>query len=346
MRITIPWRTQAYESDAMRAELRRLDQLERLEPDPEWDLGDYAAAACLLEATAPKVGNVHPGAAFDDMRYEDFVNSAFQIAPIFAEAQRLPVGQLILRSVVATREATTVNTNLGTLLLLGPLAKARVQERQTNVILAEQDIMAFLRRMFTADDARWIYEAIRYAKPGGMGSVEAMDIQDAPPHDILAAMQLAASRDMIAWEYAHGFPRVQSLARRLNVLCHSPDELSWRLKGRQPVVEVKDGQARARSDQPTWSEVIVQLQLELLADAKDTLIERKCGPEIAEEVRRQARDVIEGRLRLIDLDRFLRRDGHRLNPGSSADLIAAALFWYLSQRWEGMTNDDLESFSR
>ena len=30
-------------------------------------------AACLLEVRAPKPGNVHPQAAFDDLTYDDFV---------------------------------------------------------------------------------------------------------------------------------------------------------------------------------------------------------------------------------------------------------------------------------
>ncbi|MCH7685907.1 MAG: triphosphoribosyl-dephospho-CoA synthase, partial [Planctomycetes bacterium] len=32
--------------------------------------------ACFLEATARKPGNVHPGASFEDLTYDDFLRSA------------------------------------------------------------------------------------------------------------------------------------------------------------------------------------------------------------------------------------------------------------------------------
>src|SRR6516225_6597090 len=51
-------------------------------------VGDVAAAAqlaCLLEASAPKPGNVSPGRHFEDLRYEDFLASAAAIgAPLGA----------------------------------------------------------------------------------------------------------------------------------------------------------------------------------------------------------------------------------------------------------------------
>ena len=38
-----------------------------------------AQLACILEASAPKPGNVSPGRPFEDLRYEDFVASAIAI---------------------------------------------------------------------------------------------------------------------------------------------------------------------------------------------------------------------------------------------------------------------------
>ena len=45
-----------------------------------------AQLACLLEASAPKPGNVSPGAAFRDATYEDFLASAVAIGPALAAA--------------------------------------------------------------------------------------------------------------------------------------------------------------------------------------------------------------------------------------------------------------------
>ena len=72
--------------------------------------------------TAPKPGNVHRGADFEDVTYVDFVQSAVVVGPILERAAELGVGRTVLEAVRATREAVGTNTNLGTLLLLAPLA--------------------------------------------------------------------------------------------------------------------------------------------------------------------------------------------------------------------------------
>ncbi|HXR43260.1 MAG TPA: triphosphoribosyl-dephospho-CoA synthase, partial [Pseudolysinimonas sp.] len=91
--------------------------------------GDVAAAAqlaCLLEAHAPKPGNVSPGQAFADIGYDDFVASAAAIGAPFAAVLERPLGALIRDAVAATARWAPSNTNLGIVLLLAPLAKAAV----------------------------------------------------------------------------------------------------------------------------------------------------------------------------------------------------------------------------
>ena len=39
-----------------------------------------------------------------------------------------------------------------------------------------------------------------------------------------------------------------------------------------------------------------------------------------------AREVRDGKRSLAELDAMLRRDGNRLNPGTTADLVCATLF--------------------
>src|SRR5687768_40558 len=79
-------------------------------------------AACLLEVTARKVGNVHPLAAFADCDWEAFAASAEAIAPVLGRAPGRPLGETILEAVVATKQRVGRNTNLGMILLLAPLA--------------------------------------------------------------------------------------------------------------------------------------------------------------------------------------------------------------------------------
>jgi triphosphoribosyl-dephospho-CoA synthase len=79
---------------------------------------------------------------------------------------------------------------------------------------------------------------------------------------------------------------------------------------------------------------IIDSQLRWLAEYPDSLIVRKNGSETADDVRRRAAEVMrlggiatpEGRRAGVALDRHLRSDGNKLNPGTTADLITACLF--------------------
>lgn len=271
--------------------------------------GQCAALACLLEVAAPKPGNVHRGADFEDLTLQDFLASAVAIAPAMdAAAGGMPLGRAVLQAIEATRQVVGSNTNLGTVLLLAPLAKAR---RDAPFPLAVAEVLGDLN----ADDARDVYQAIRLANPGGMGHVERHDIHGEPPTDLIAAMRLAAERDAVARQYACNFEdvleRVVPWLRETTTLC-------------QPLAQR-----------------IVLLQLRLLAVMPDSLIARKCGTAVAAEASARAQAVLgEGRpgdeayeRALADFDFWLRSDGHRRNPGTTADLIAAALYIGLCEGW-------------
>ena len=85
-------------------------------------IGKCATLACLWEVTAPKPGNVYRGADFEDLTFADFLTSAVVVGPIVDQCPQLGVGRTVLSAVQATRRTVGTNTNLGTLLLLAPLA--------------------------------------------------------------------------------------------------------------------------------------------------------------------------------------------------------------------------------
>jgi triphosphoribosyl-dephospho-CoA synthase len=264
--------------------------------------GQLATLACLLEATAPKAGNVHPGAAFADMTFADFVASAVAIAPAMdAAAAGATVGKSVLAAVQATRRVAPTNTNLGTILLLAPLAKAPRNHPLSSGIT---DVL----NQLDAEDARSVYEAIRLARPGGLGTASKADVHGAAPANLVAAMQLAADRDLIARQYTNSFAQVVQF-------------VSPRLQQRQQA-----GQ--------TLLDAIVYVQLETMREFPDSLIARKCGEAVAREsagraaavLAAGAHDSAEFVAALADLDAWLRADGNRRNPGTTADLIAGGLF--------------------
>ena len=89
-------------------------------------LGQKVTLACMLEVSAPKPGNVHRGADFEDLTFYDFIQSAVAIGSVFERHQVLSLGQLVFAAVEATRSVVSTNTNLGLILLMAPLAKAGI----------------------------------------------------------------------------------------------------------------------------------------------------------------------------------------------------------------------------
>lgn len=275
------------------------------------DVGVTAQLACLLEASAPKPGNVTPARGFPDARYEDFLASAAAIGPAMAAAGDRSVGATILAAVRDTRRRVRVNTNLGIILLLAPLAKAAAT--------CGACLRAGLRSVLEAlsiTDAAEAYTAIREAAPGGLGEVPEQDVRWRPTVDLREAMRLAADRDSIAREYATGFD--VTFERTVPAL------------------------AAARESGMEWPRAVAQAYLEVLARLPDTHLVRKAGRRAAEEASRLARDVLdaggmstaEGRRAAEAMDRELRGGQVPRNPGTTADLLAAGLFVHLWTREE------------
>ena len=117
-------------------------------------MGQKVTLACMLEVSAPKPGNVHRGADFDDLSFYDFIQSAAVIGPVFEQHEQLGLGELILAAVEATRSVVSTNTNLGLILLMAPLAKAST--------LDQAGIQAVLSNL-NSDDADLTYQAIAKA---------------------------------------------------------------------------------------------------------------------------------------------------------------------------------------
>lgn len=261
-------------------------------------LEHQVALACVLEVSASKPGNITPAHDFPDTTYADMVRSALALGPAFARRRvlRCSVGELITDGVKATARAAGANTNLGIVLLFAPLARAAVTRQ------ADESLRAALRRILArldVEDAAAAFAAIARAGPGGLG--------DAPEHDVRAparvtlreAMAAAAYRDSIASEYATGYAIVFDTGLPLLA-----DALA---SGRRTL------------------DAIVSLHIGLLAAHPDTLIARKMGDAAAQAVSAAARQVLDGTLPLADFDVSLQADGNRLNPGTTADLVAATL---------------------
>ena len=291
--------------------------------------------ACVLEATAPKVGNVFPGRPFDDLTHAGLLQAA-EAAAEWLPRPDLPLGTRIRRAVEAGVGRTGTNANLGILLLLGPLVAGEGQIRGGPGLEggpgldhgpgpdhgpdpggdaglsgdpglgheAWRDGVVRVLGGLGPEDGAEVIRAIRAAGAGGLGEVDEMDVHDPASEidtDLLAAMRSAADRDRIARQYACGFA---------DLFRH--------------VVPLVDGAIRERGDVLGG---IGLAQLRLLAGEPDTLIARRHGLGVALEVQRQAMGVDPNDAAAVwAWDRQLRGFRPRRNPGTTADLIAAALY--------------------
>jgi triphosphoribosyl-dephospho-CoA synthase len=296
--------------------------------DAAFNVAAAAQLACLLEAAAPKPGNVSPGRSFADSSYEDYLASAAAIGGPLAGVGVRPLGRTIRLAVESTAQWTRSNTNLGLVLLLAPLARAALEKGVGSLFRGESEekegVGTHLRgkgdgSLFrgavhhvldatTVEDARDVYAAIRMAAPGGLGRVDEQDIAQEPDRTLLEVMRLAADRDGVAREYATAFETTFDVGA--------------------PALD------RARTAGLSWNDAIVETFLTLLAAGPDTHIARRAGPARAADVTRRARGVLaaggvrskDGRRAIDDMDRALRDPRHAANPGTTADLTAAAIF--------------------
>jgi len=259
------------------------------------------ATACRDEIDALKPGNVHVFADGHRMTAAQFVRSAEAAAgPLTLPGAS--IGRRILGAVEATFAAVGTNTNLGIILLCGPLAAAAEQQ--------SSDLRATLSRLLAAldvEDARLAFRAIRLASPGGLGRVERHDVHAPATVSLRDAMAAAADRDRIARQYVSGFEDVFGTGQRALMAART----------------------RALDRQSATLAVF----LAFVAAFPDSHIVRKHGLIIAEEIRRtaagfharyQSVDPAHLASDLLAWDTSLKN--RNINPGTSADLTVATLF--------------------
>jgi len=266
-------------------------------------IADAYRQACLSELAALKPGNVHRFADGHGMRVEDFVISAEVSAGPLTDPS-LGLGERIYRAVEATREAVGCNTNLGILMLCGPLVQALLDG-------ATGSLRKRLRRVLAQADSQdtgWLFRAIRLAAPAGLGHSDRHDVFQAPEAPLVEVMSHASERDQIARQFATGYAELFDYA--------------------VPRLARYDRMWRSRE----WS--ISGLYLSLLARHTDTHVERKYGLYKAVVTTLRATELVKSlsratdpescRQRLMQADEEFKREG--INPGTSADLTVATLF--------------------
>ena len=263
---------------------------------------ENAELALLLEVTStPKPGNVDRTHDHPDLRFEHFVAGAVGASEgLRMAAAGDPIGTSFERAVRGMANQRGGNTQFGALLVVVPLVAAARKGEIT------PESVATVVESTTVADAAGFYRAFEHVDvavddpPEGMDALDVRRGADAVPvleereltlSDVLEA---STERDTLAREWVSGFPRSFETAERIE-------------SGDGPV---PDRAARAF--------------LELLVDEPDTFVATTHDAATAREVREDARAVLRGEGSPETLADELVEAG--VNPGTTADLVAAGLF--------------------
>lgn len=257
--------------------------------------------ACLAELEALKPGNVHIFADGHGMQVQDFIQSAEVSAPALCDDQAFgmrSLGQRILDALQATYDKVGCNTNLGIVLLAAPVVHALSTYPQLPLKNGLQHVL----QQTTMADAACVYEGIRLVNPAGMGQREEHDVSQAPQIELLEAMRLASTHDMVARQYVDGYETIFSQALPL----YRELMACW--------------------ERPAWA--LTAVYLYWLATFPDSHIVRKYGVKTAAAVQQVAQTHYKALLalenpkhylpQLLAWDQALKQQ--KLNPGTSADL--------------------------
>ena len=287
----------------------------------------------LLESSASKPGNVNRANGFEHTRYEHFLASSVAVISPFqlaaekgiAVAQEelavssVQIGHIIKECVIDINTwQHGGNTLLGTAILLSPIAVAAgmtsIDETVFDVKTLRRNIQAIIEAT-TPEDAVQVYEAIRLAKPGGLGSSSQLDVND--PNSatrilkdrisLYQVFKIASDYDSICSEWVNNYPITFDLA------------YPYLMK-----------QLNENADLNT---AVVNTFLKVLAEHPDTLIARKTDAAMAQEISLMARSILNasgtettlGKKEIEKFDARLRKADNLMNPGTTADIISAAL---------------------
>ena len=310
------------------------------------EIGDYvsrcASLAALMEVSAyPKPGNVHRTRDLPETRFEHFLAGGVAIGPDMRELalkgrdafsgalgwDQINVGRSVLKAVVDSLEwQKGGNVNLGVVLLFAPIAAAAGATLHESASIDAMGLRENLKKVVRAavpDDAVDIYKAINIAmSPETLGNVGELDVTD------------EGSRERIKDERISPLEVFENCAER-DSICSE-----W-VTGFQITFEVGVPKLKSYLDKGTVNGAIINTFMHLLSRYPDSLITRKSGAAHAEEVSKQAKEILEaggastvqGQKLLWALDEELHGAKGGLNPGTTADLTAAAIFVSLLEGW-------------
>ncbi len=262
---------------------------------------ENAQLALLLEVSGtPKPGNVDRERDLDELRFEEFLAGAVGAGTGLRAAESDSIGTAFERAVAGMAAGHGENTQFGALLLLTPLVRAASEgdlspagvDRvvgETTVADAANFYRAFEHCAVFVSEPPAEIEALDVRR--GAAAVPAVEERGLTLYDIMA---LGDDADDVAREWTGGFERTFEVAKRIA-------ELSGPLSERTSVAFC-----------------------ETLAERPDTLVAKKHGKAAARRASERVAEALgdDGALSALATE-FVEQG---INPGTTADIVAAGLF--------------------
>ncbi|WP_252897040.1 triphosphoribosyl-dephospho-CoA synthase [Metallosphaera hakonensis] len=251
--------------------------------------------ASIVEASIPKPGNASPFQDLETVAFRDIILSAMKLRESYTEAcvrgynRELPLMDLLYR-VTDKRFAL-----LGTAMLLLPLAYSSPTSRDLKALLTTSSQVI---RSLGNEDWKWFKKSLEIISPSYLGKTEKMDYRQ-EDLSLWQVLNWSTMFDPVPREMVSGYPNSLDV---FQILSARPCE--------------------------TFVSSAQFAFLHLLSRIPDGLISRKWGHRVAINVSSMARRILHCPLEheLEFFNEFLVR--RKLNPGSTADLIASGIALY------------------
>ena len=282
-----------------------------------YDIMKASQIACCLEVSSFKPGNVHRNREYDDIKYHHFLSSGIAFGNIIYEASQdnKDIGKYIKLAVIESKKWSPTNANLGIIMLHIPIgmSSGKIDEFNENVL--KKEIISTTKNT-TVNDAINVYDAIEIAMPNINPPKEGPDAQknDAKQElieknlTLYDVFKISSTWDSISKEWAEGF------------------NISF--KGYKLLNEYYD-------EYNNINLATTKTFLSILSEHPDTLIARKKDLDTSKMVSEMAKDILDNGFKKEDIeefDKFLSKEGNKLNPGTTADLVASSLMIFLLDR--------------
>lgn len=281
-----------------------------------FDIMKASQIACCFEVGSFKPGNVHKNRDYDDIKYHHFISSGIAFGDVIHQAclEKNNIGNLIKKGVIESKKWSPTNANLGIIMLHMPIAIAASNLDKFSESALKIETEKIIKNT-TVQDAIDVYGAIEIAlafvnAPENGPDLKSKDAKDELIEKNLTlydVFKISSTWDSISNEWTENF------------------KISY--KGYNLIKEYYEKYDNINI-------AVTKTFINLLSNYPDTLIARKKGIDVSKMVSEKAKEVLNNfnEESVLEFDKFLSKEGNKLNPGTTADLIASSLLIFLLDR--------------